>query len=169
MGGGCGKKRLKKSYPQAAGAQAKFKLLEQAMLDELDRVKNAHSDSHLMLGCLRAQAGLVRNPSESSRLLLMPTPINGCAQTAPRQREVPEKALTDVVCTRSSSQVCEMPSLSFASPTHQTAAPSRTGGDTIALRNFIAAARSASALFRRTPPHSVASASRKLDHQFGGA
>ena len=55
--------------PSTAGPDAKFKVLEQAKVDELALAKQNYSDSHLLSGILYAQAGLLDNAEQELQAL----------------------------------------------------------------------------------------------------
>jgi hypothetical protein len=61
--------------PRPPAPQAKFRVLDQAKVNELTRAKRAYGSSHLMLGLLYAEAGLLKEAEAELRLLGALIPI----------------------------------------------------------------------------------------------
>jgi len=74
------------TVPRPPAPQAKFRLLDQAKANELARAKRAYGSSHLTLGMLYAEAGLLREAEQEFRLL----------QKANPQSEIVKKLLRQV-------------------------------------------------------------------------
>ncbi len=66
--------------PRPPAPQAKFRVLDQAKVNELARAKRAYGSSHLMLGLLYAEAGLLREAEAEFRLLRRANPDSEIAQ-----------------------------------------------------------------------------------------
>jgi hypothetical protein len=66
--------------PVQPAPEARFKILEQAKFVELERVKRSYSNSHLLLGILYAQAGLLDDAEREFRALLAANPKSTLAQ-----------------------------------------------------------------------------------------
>jgi hypothetical protein len=66
--------------PVKPAPEARFKILEQAKADELERVRRAHSNSHLILGTLYSQAGLLDEAEREFQALLAANPRSAIAQ-----------------------------------------------------------------------------------------
>ena len=66
--------------PPPAAADAKFKVLEQSKIDELERVKQTSGKSHLLLGVLYAEAGLLDEAEREFQALLDANPKSQVAQ-----------------------------------------------------------------------------------------
>ena len=66
--------------PTAAAGEARFNVLSGAKLSEIDRVQRTHSNSHLTLGVLYAEAGLLQDAQREFRLLLRSNPESPVAQ-----------------------------------------------------------------------------------------
>ena len=60
--------------PRPPAPQAKFRILDQAKANELARAKRAYGSSHLTLGLLYAEAGLLKEAEQEFRLLLRANP-----------------------------------------------------------------------------------------------
>jgi hypothetical protein len=60
--------------PTPPAPEAKFKVLDQAKLDEIEQMKKAHPRSHLMLGVLYCQNGLVDDGEREFKALLRANP-----------------------------------------------------------------------------------------------
>jgi len=71
--------------PRPPAPQAKFRVLDQTRANELTRAKRAYGSSHLMLGLLYAEAGLVREAEAEFRLLRRANPDSEIAQRLLRQ------------------------------------------------------------------------------------
>ena len=71
--------------PRPPAPQAKFRVLDQAKANELMRAKRAYGSSHLMLGLLYADAGLLREAEAELRLLRRANPDSEIAQKLLRQ------------------------------------------------------------------------------------
>ena len=78
--------------PMLPAPQAKFQVLARARLDELQRVRSAYPDSHLSLGVLYAQAGLLDEAMREFQALVRANP----------QSPVARKLLRSVRAQRSS-------------------------------------------------------------------
>jgi hypothetical protein len=66
--------------PIQPAPEARFKILERAKADELQRTKRSHPNSHLLLGTLYAQAGLLDDAEGEFRALLAANPKSSLAQ-----------------------------------------------------------------------------------------
>jgi hypothetical protein len=66
--------------PVQPAPEARFKILEQAKVDELERVRRAYPNSHLLLGTLYAQAGLLDDAERELRALVAANPKSSVAQ-----------------------------------------------------------------------------------------
>ena len=71
--------------PRPPAPQAKFRVLDQAKANELTRAKRAYGSSHLTLGLLYAEAGLLREAEAEFRLLQRANPDSEIAKTLLRQ------------------------------------------------------------------------------------
>jgi hypothetical protein len=71
--------------PRPPAPQAKFRILDQSKANELARAKRAYGSSHLTLGLLYAEAGLLREAEQEFRLLLRANPNSDLARTLLRQ------------------------------------------------------------------------------------
>lgn len=71
--------------PRPPAPQAKFRILNAAKANELARAKRAYSSSHLTLGLLYADAGLLKEAEQEFRLLLRANPNSDVARTLLRQ------------------------------------------------------------------------------------
>jgi anti-sigma factor RsiW len=68
------------SSPTAPAPEAKFKVLEQDKADAIERVKRQHPNSHLTLGVLYAQAGMLDDAEREFQALLNANPKSPVAQ-----------------------------------------------------------------------------------------
>ena len=66
--------------PRPPAPQAKFRILDQAKAVELAKAKRAYTSSHLMLGLLYAEAGLVNEAEQEFRLLRKANPNSELAR-----------------------------------------------------------------------------------------
>jgi hypothetical protein len=66
--------------PTPPAPQARFKVLEQPKVDELDRAKYTYANSHLILGVLYAQAGLLDDAERELKVLAAVNPHSRVAQ-----------------------------------------------------------------------------------------
>jgi hypothetical protein len=66
--------------PRPPAPQAKFRVLDQARVNELARAKRAYGSSHLTLGLLYAEAGLLREAEAELRLLRRANPDSEIAR-----------------------------------------------------------------------------------------
>ena len=66
--------------PRPPAPQAKFRVLDQARANELTRAKRAYGSSHLMLGLLYAEAGLLKEAEAELRLLRRANPDSEIAR-----------------------------------------------------------------------------------------
>jgi hypothetical protein len=73
------------TWPRPPAPQAKFRILDQSKANELARARRAYSSSHLTLGLLYADAGLLREAEHEFRLLLRANPNSPLARTLLRQ------------------------------------------------------------------------------------
>jgi hypothetical protein len=73
------------TWPRPPAPQAKFRILEAGKANELARARRAYSSSHLTLGLLYADAGLLREAEHEFRLLLRANPNSPLARTLLRQ------------------------------------------------------------------------------------
>jgi hypothetical protein len=60
--------------PQPPAPEARFKVLEKTRADELEQARQAYSNSHLLLGTLYGQAGLLDDSEREFQLLLDANP-----------------------------------------------------------------------------------------------
>ena len=67
--------------PRPPAPQAKFRILDQAKASELARAKRAYPSSHLVLGLLYAEAGLLSEAEQELRLLQKANPDSEIART----------------------------------------------------------------------------------------
>lgn len=66
--------------PSPAAPEAKFKILERAKAEELERAKQTYANSHLMLGILYAQAGLLDDAEREFEALSAANPNSRVAE-----------------------------------------------------------------------------------------
>ena len=71
--------------PRPPAPQAKFRVLDRAKADELARAKRAYPSSHLTLGLLYAEAGLLKEAEQELRLLQRANPDSELARSLLRQ------------------------------------------------------------------------------------
>lgn len=71
--------------PHPPAPQAKFRIVDQSKANELARAKRAYSSSHLTLGLLYAEAGLLKEAEQEFRLLLRANPDSDLARNLLRQ------------------------------------------------------------------------------------
>jgi anti-sigma factor RsiW len=71
--------------PRPPAPQAKFRVLDRAKADELARAKRAYPSSHLTLGLLYADAGLLKEAEQELRLLQRANPDSELARSLLRQ------------------------------------------------------------------------------------
>ena len=71
--------------PRPPARQAKFRVLDQAKVNELMRAKRTYGSSHLMLGLLYAEAGLLREAEAELRLVRRANPDSEVARNLLRQ------------------------------------------------------------------------------------
>lgn len=71
--------------PRPPAPQAKFRILDQAKANELANARRAHASSHLTLGLLYADAGLLREAEQEFRLLQKANPTSDLARNLLRQ------------------------------------------------------------------------------------
>jgi anti-sigma factor RsiW len=71
--------------PRPPAPQAKFRVLDRAKADELARAKRAYPSSHLTLGLLYAEAGLLNEAEHELRLLQRANPDSDLARNLLRQ------------------------------------------------------------------------------------
>jgi hypothetical protein len=71
--------------PRPPAPQAKFRVLDQSKANELARAKRSYPSSHLTLGLLYADAGLLKEAEHEFRLLLRANPNSDLARTLLRQ------------------------------------------------------------------------------------
>jgi anti-sigma factor RsiW len=71
--------------PRPPAPQAKFRVLDRAKADELARAKRAYPTSHLTLGLLYADAGLLKEAEQELRLLQRANPDSELARGLLRQ------------------------------------------------------------------------------------
>ena len=71
--------------PRPPAPQAKFRVLDQAKANEIAKAKRAYSSSHLTLGLLYADAGLLREAEQEFRLLRRANPDSDIARNLLRQ------------------------------------------------------------------------------------
>jgi hypothetical protein len=75
--------------PRPPAPQAKFRILDAAKANELARAKRAYPSSHLTLGLLYADAGLLKAAEQQFRLLLRANPNSPVARNLLRQVQSP--------------------------------------------------------------------------------
>jgi hypothetical protein len=66
--------------PVKPAPEARFKILEKAQADELERVRRSHPNFHLLLGTLYEQAGLLDEAEDEFRALLVANPSSPVVQ-----------------------------------------------------------------------------------------
>jgi hypothetical protein len=71
--------------PRPPAPQAKFRILDQARANELTQAKRAHASSHLTLGLLYADAGMLHEAEQEFRLLQKANPGSDVARNLLRQ------------------------------------------------------------------------------------
>ena len=71
--------------PRPPAPQARFRVLDRAKADELARAKRAYPSSHLTLGLLYAEAGLLKEAEQELRLLQRANPNSELARGLLRQ------------------------------------------------------------------------------------
>lgn len=71
--------------PRPPAPQAKFRVLDQGRAGEIARAKRAHGSSHLTLGLLYADAGLLREAEQEFRALRRANPNSDLARNLLRQ------------------------------------------------------------------------------------
>ena len=71
--------------PRPPAPQAKFRVLDQAKANELARAKRAYGSSHLTLGLLYAEAGLLKEAETELRLLRRANPDSEIVRNLQRQ------------------------------------------------------------------------------------
>ena len=71
--------------PRPPAPQAKFRVLDQAKASELENARRAYPSSHLTLGMLYADAGLLREAEQEFRLLQKANPNSELARNLLRQ------------------------------------------------------------------------------------
>lgn len=71
--------------PRPPAPQANFRILDQAKTNELAKAKRAYPSSHLTLGLLYAEAGLLREAEQELRALQKANPDSEIARTLLRQ------------------------------------------------------------------------------------
>jgi anti-sigma factor RsiW len=71
--------------PRPPAPQAKFRIMDQSKASELARAKRAYASSHLTLGLLYSEAGLLKEAEQEFRLLLRANPNSDLARTLLRQ------------------------------------------------------------------------------------
>ena len=71
--------------PRPPAPQAKFRVLDQGRVNEIAKAKRAHGSSHLTLGLLYAEAGLLREAEQEFRALRRANPNSDIARNLLRQ------------------------------------------------------------------------------------
>lgn len=71
--------------PRPPAPQAKFRVVDQAKVNELARAKRAYGSSHLTLGLLYAEAGLLKEAEQEFRALRRANPNSAVARNLLRQ------------------------------------------------------------------------------------
>jgi hypothetical protein len=66
--------------PRPPAPQARFRVLDRAKADELARARRAYPSSHLALGLLYAEAGLLKEAEQELRLLRKANPDSEIAR-----------------------------------------------------------------------------------------
>lgn len=66
--------------PPPAGSRVKFKVLERAKVEEINRAKNSHPNSHLVMGLAYAEAGLLEDARREFAVLLKSNPQSPIAR-----------------------------------------------------------------------------------------
>jgi hypothetical protein len=77
--------------PRPPAPQAKFRILDQAKASEISRAKRSYGSSHLVLGMLYADAGLLREAEQEFRFLLKANPNSEIARKLFRQAQALSK------------------------------------------------------------------------------
>jgi hypothetical protein len=67
--------------PPPAAGRVKFKVLEQAKVDEIERAKKAYAKSHLILGLVYANAGLLDDAEREFNELIKANPQSTAARS----------------------------------------------------------------------------------------
>jgi anti-sigma factor RsiW len=80
--------RLEFKSPSRGAPQAKFRILDEARADEISKARRAYASSHLTLGLLYAQAGLLDEADMEFRALLKANPDSALAHRLLRQVRV---------------------------------------------------------------------------------
>lgn len=75
--------------PTPPASEARFRVLSAAKQSEIDRVQKTHPNSHLILGTLYAEAGLLQDAQREFRLLLRANPGSEVAQKLLQQVSQP--------------------------------------------------------------------------------
>lgn len=78
--------------PRPPAPQAKFRILDRAKAAELAQAKRAYPSSHLTLGLLYAEAGLLKDAEREFRLLRNANPNSDLARTLLRQVQLQSRA-----------------------------------------------------------------------------
>lgn len=71
--------------PRPPAPQAKFRIVDQAKANEIAKARRAYASSHLTLGLLYAEAGLLREAEQEFRLLQKANPNSELARSLLRQ------------------------------------------------------------------------------------
>ena len=71
--------------PRPPAPQARFRIIDKTKANELARAKRAYPSSHLTLGLLYADAGLLKEAEQEFRLLLRSNPNSPLARNLLRQ------------------------------------------------------------------------------------
>jgi hypothetical protein len=66
--------------PPPAAARVKFKVLEQAKVEEVERARRSHAKSHLVMGLVYAEAGLLDEAAREFDALLRDNPKSPIAR-----------------------------------------------------------------------------------------
>jgi anti-sigma factor RsiW len=73
------------TVPRPPAPQAKFRVIDQGKMNEIARAKQAYGSSHLVLGVLYAEAGLLREAEHEFRLLQRANPESEIVRNLLRQ------------------------------------------------------------------------------------
>jgi len=77
------------TVPRPPAPQAKFRVIDQTKANELAKAKRAYGSSHLTLGLLYAEAGLLREAEHEFRLLQKANPQSEIVKKLLRQLKNP--------------------------------------------------------------------------------
>ena len=86
---------LEVTAPRPPAPQAKFRILDQAKVNELAQAKRAYASAHLILGLLYAEAGLLKEAEQQFRLLQRANPTSPLPRNLLRQVQSMRTGLQD--------------------------------------------------------------------------